>query len=297
MSSHHIREHGRENGIPGKTGVNGKAEENEHDKFYTKPEIAAACLAELDLDAYQVIVEPSAGSGSFSKQIPNCVAYDLVPEDPSIIQADWFTVELDPTKKTLIVGNPPFDRQNSLARAFIKHATKQNVDTIAFILPKSFKKESVKNSIDKLYHLTLEKELPLNAFELEGEDYAVDCVFQIWERRNVPRELPAKFEAVGFRFVNKDENPSIAFRRVGGTAGAASTEWESKAEASHYFIQVEPGVSSEALVKAINDLPHSTRNDSVGPRSISRNELLKELYHQNTGFSREVKVAQAKGLW
>ena len=27
------------------------------------------------------IIEPSTGNGSFSNQIPNCIAYDLIPEN------------------------------------------------------------------------------------------------------------------------------------------------------------------------------------------------------------------------
>lgn len=38
------------------------------DKFYTKTAIAAECIGLIpDLSSYSLIIEPSAGNGSFSK--------------------------------------------------------------------------------------------------------------------------------------------------------------------------------------------------------------------------------------
>lgn len=36
------------------------------DRFYTLPDVAAICIHQLDLSKYDLIVEPSAGNGSFS---------------------------------------------------------------------------------------------------------------------------------------------------------------------------------------------------------------------------------------
>ena len=58
-----------------------KGHKEENDKFYTKPEVSKLCINMIDLSDFDLIIEPSAGCGSFSKQIDNCVAYDLVPED------------------------------------------------------------------------------------------------------------------------------------------------------------------------------------------------------------------------
>ena len=45
--------------------------------------------------------------------------------------------------KMHIIGNPPFGRQSSLAIKFIKKSC-EFCDSISFILPKSFKKDSLK---------------------------------------------------------------------------------------------------------------------------------------------------------
>ena len=36
------------------------------DRFYTPPDVAAICIHQLDLSKYNLIIEPSAGNGSFS---------------------------------------------------------------------------------------------------------------------------------------------------------------------------------------------------------------------------------------
>ena len=121
-----------------------KGHKEVNDKFYTKSEISKMCIDMLDLSEFDLVIEPSAGNGSFSKQIDNCIAYDLVPEDETIYQQDFF--ELDITqfkgKKVLTIGNPPFGIQNNLAIRFFNKAAEYS-DTIAFILPKSFMKESI----------------------------------------------------------------------------------------------------------------------------------------------------------
>ena len=84
------------------------------DKFYTKPEIVKDLINSIDLKDYYTI-EPSAGNGSFSKQI-DCIAYDLYPEDNSIIKQDWLEFVKPKTDKPIaIIGNPPFGDRSKLA--------------------------------------------------------------------------------------------------------------------------------------------------------------------------------------
>lgn len=82
-------------------------------------------MSQLDLTAFNCIIEPSAGNGSFSNQTPECYAYDLVPASEGVVAADWF--QLDKTqfsekKPVLVVGNPPFGQQNSLATRLFNEA-------------------------------------------------------------------------------------------------------------------------------------------------------------------------------
>ena len=71
----------------------------ELDKFYTHPDIAKKFVDEINkmfpLDQYDLVVEPSAGSGNILQYLPeNSVGLDLAPEGDGIIQQDFF--EYDP---------------------------------------------------------------------------------------------------------------------------------------------------------------------------------------------------------
>jgi hypothetical protein len=67
------------------------------DKFYTKPEIAEYCVgvfsSNVEIKTQDLIVEPSAGSGSFIKMTEkfNCnkIFLDIAPENKQIKQANF----------------------------------------------------------------------------------------------------------------------------------------------------------------------------------------------------------------
>ena len=106
------------------------------DKYYTSKELAKHCIDvvnKLGLEITETI-EPSAGNGSFSLQIPNCIAYDLEPEHESIIKQDFLKLELPYKKGRLFIGNPPFGNRLNLVKQFYKLCVKSS-DYIAFILP------------------------------------------------------------------------------------------------------------------------------------------------------------------
>lgn len=255
------------------------------DKFYTKPEVAALYIAKADISHYTTIIEPSAGNGSFSNQIPNCIALDLKPEGVGIREQDWLKYE-HPEKldgeKVLIIGNPPFGQQNSVAVKFINHAA-AFADRVAFILPVSFKKESVQNRISLDMHLTYEEDLPKNSFTFNGENYDVKCVFQIWDRKEEKRVKKAKTNLNTnnmFDFVRKSESPDAVIHRVGGRAGTVSLAWEGKTEMNHYFIRLKKDSDRENLIETVeelNKISYPSRYHSVGPRSVSKVELNEEI--------------------
>lgn len=256
------------------------------DKFYTKPEIAQLCLDSIPggLDQYTTSIEPSAGGGSFSSLVPGCLALDLRPEAEGVIEQDWLRYQrnrnADPLDKVLVFGNPPFGQQNSLAVRFINHAA-MFADTVAFILPLSFKKPSVQNRLDPHLHLVFEMDLPKKAFELEGEDYAVPCVFQVWEYdATKKRDKHVTVIPEGFSFVPRESSPDFSVQRVGGRAGLASSEWHEKSLQSHYFVKLDTVLAKdvlEAQIAKFNAAPFPSRDHSVGPRSISKGDVAEVL--------------------
>lgn len=254
------------------------------DKFYTKPEIAALCIAKADLDDFITIIEPSAGSGSFSNQIANCIAFDMKPEAANIKEQDW--LQYSHTKledeKVLVIGNPPFGQQNNLAVAFINHAAKF-ADRIAFILPVSFKKESLQNRIDLRMHLTFQEDIAKNSFTFNGKDYDVKCVFQIWDKKDELRVKQTNSEKQTnnlFDYVKKSDSPDAAIQRIGGNAGRASAVWAVKSENSNYFIRFKNPENRDdiaAVIEKLNTIHYPSRDYAVGPRSISKSELNREV--------------------
>lgn len=259
------------------------------DKFYTKPDVAKWCLEQLNLSSYSTVIEPSAGSGSFSHQIPNVLAMDLEPEDESIIKQDWFQyhIDRDPENPILVVGNPPFGQQNVLAIEFINHAAKF-ANTIAFILPVSFMKESLQNKLNKNLHLSQYFFLPSNSFTLNGTDMSVPCVFQIWDYKDgIQRVVPPTPKLVGFSFVKKGDQPDLFLQRVGGNAGSFGLEWQNRSEQSNYFLRLKDGFYLDNLLADLGKLTFPYRDWGVGPRTASKKEILLELLKTGSTFVEE----------
>jgi len=113
------------------------------DKYYSPPTVARWCIDK----AKEIIgeenitewVEPSAGSGSFSHQIPGCKAYDLYPQSEYIEQADFTKLDMGGYKKgRMFIGNPPFGAgTGKLIKEFYNKCCKDG-DYIAFILPANY---------------------------------------------------------------------------------------------------------------------------------------------------------------
>ena len=256
------------------------------DKYYTKLDIVEDCKVQIEkhinIKENDLIIEPSAGNGSFIKIIKeltkNHKFYDLIPENKEIIKQDFLLLDVDkiiePYKKIHIIGNPPFGRQSSLAIQFIKKCC-EFADTISFILPKSFKKDSNKAKFDKLFHLIYEKDLPENSFSVNGDDCDVPCVFQIWKKKKTERIIPDKIEPKNFKFVDKTEHHDISFRRVGVYAGKIDKETDDKSIQSHYFIKFTNNKSVNDNIKLLEKINFDF-NNTVGPKSISKQELIKE---------------------
>lgn len=247
-----------------------------NDKFYTNIDAVKNLLKLIDISQYDLIIEPSAGDGAFSNQIPNIVALDIDPEHDSIIKMDWFEYKRpDGFKRLLIIGNPPFGNQGGLALKFIKKCIDIQADTIAFILPKSFKKDSIKAKIPLNYHLVSELDISDDSFLLNGVPYKVPCVFQIWDKKDSNRvEVKHDIKTSLFNFVKKSEPHDLAFRRVGFYAGRIFDDTKDKSEQSHYFIK--SNIDIEELKSIFNNIKWE-HNNTAGPRSIGKRELIGKL--------------------
>jgi hypothetical protein len=249
---------------------------NTTDQFYTKETISKKCIEAIIETIPETIdyfwIEPSAGNGAFLHNIsfPK-LGLDIDPKTNDIQKQDYLTWEPSIDKNSIVFGNPPFGRQSSLAKAFITKSCKFS-KVVAFILPRSFTKPSMYNAFPLSFHLVYSVELEKNAFLLNDQSYDVHCVFQIWEKRDTPRKLDEKIKPIGFEYVT-NELYDIAFRRVGVNAGQCYAFGKTCSVQSHYFIKFEK--YDTTIIKKINN--HIFPSNTVGPRSLSKNEINKVL--------------------
>lgn len=149
-----------------------------NDKYYTPINLAYKLINKaydiIGKDNITEVIEPSAGSGSFSLQIDDCIAYDIEPEDESIHKQDFLGLNIDYKKGRLVIGNPPFGSRMNLAQKFFKKSV-EIADYIAFILP-----------ISQLHNTNSMFEFDLiHSEDLGKQEYSdrqLHCCFNIYKR-------------------------------------------------------------------------------------------------------------------
>ena len=156
------------------------------DQYYTHPDLVNTCvnLIKPYITNAHTILEPSAGTGNFLKALQNynIDAYDIEPKHKAVMRANFLETH-PPNKPYITIGNPPFGGHSTqlAVRFFNKCAVIS--DYIAFILPKSFRKQSVQNKLDLNFHIIKDIDCPKNSFLLDGVPWDVSTCFQIWEKR------------------------------------------------------------------------------------------------------------------
>ena len=170
--------------------------QSKNDKFFTPNIYVKKILNNINLNEFDLIIEPSAGAGAFSNVIRQqgfkCDAYDIEPSNKGIIKTDFLTTFFNwHDKQTLVIGNPPYGTRGNMAIAFINKCYQEGADCIAFILPRSFKRDSLKNRIPLCYHL--KEEWDLDEFELPNKDKCkINSVFQKWVKEPINRKIQNK---------------------------------------------------------------------------------------------------------
>lgn len=263
------------------------------DQFYTDRALAGdlsraivARLLERGIDAATCrFLEPAGGEGAFVDAIVNEVpgvrveGCDIDPKHDLLARGDFMSLYQTPqTARWVVYGNPPFGKNATLAVRFFNHAARF-ADTIAFIVPRTFEKASLKNRLDKKFELALEIAIDPRSFHFNGEKVAVPCVFQIWERLpgDVVREkITTSTSHPDFRFQKTPGGAAFAFQRVGVQAGRTkSLDAKHLSPPSHYFIVPNEGVDAEAVRQALDSIDWAPiKHRTAGNPSISKGELV-----------------------
>ena len=258
------------------------AKAKERDQFYTTQNNVSICTQVynkfININKEEdIIIEPSAGCGSFINSINKlCNNIFLIDIDPKhkLIQAGNFlnfNKNLDKFKKVHLIGNPPF----SIINKFLKQAFKIT-DSLGFILPLSFRKESRKKIFPLNFHCIHEHIVLDNNFHFNGREHKVPTIFQIWEKRKYNRDAVINISSKYIEFVKKKNNPTLAFRRVGAKCGEISTIIQDKSESSYYFIKLKKGLDIFKFFEIYKKVKFF-HNNTVAQKSISQQELLLEL--------------------
>ena len=280
------------------------------DQFFTKPDIAEECIKNIQkhikMSENDLIIEPSAGSGSFSdvlvKEYKNIESYDIEPKKTYITKQNFLELNTENYQnfnKIHVIGNPPFGRQSSLAKNFIKKCCSFS-DTISFILPKSFRKMSYQTSFSLNFHLIEEYEIEKNAFTIDNKVHHVPCVFQIWEKKNTNRYVEEEQVEKGFKFIDKPmletlevndkgkpirkknvftENPDFGILRAGGgnKCGRISLNYEDGIKCypeGWLFIRLNHGYDKDKFYNGYQKIDWMD-DSNVGARSISKPIFIK----------------------
>ena len=161
----------------------------------------------MDLSSYSLIVEPSAGTGAFLVPLrnssKNIISMDIDPKEKSITKKDFFDY-LPERSNILVIGNPPFGKNSSLAIRFINHAA-HFADTIAFILPVSFKKGYLQNQLNEHLELVSVYDLPAEAFiKSDGNQFNYETAFFIFRYSETYKRELEEIKPQGFSFTKSN---------------------------------------------------------------------------------------------
>ena len=251
---------------------------NALDQYYTSSMYAQKCYEDArPWFSSGIQVEPCAGAGAFFECMPinNRLGMDLDPvfigEGHNPEPVDFLKYSTPFTGAT-VISNPPFGQNASLAVSFFNKCAILGADTIAFVIPRTFRKASIINKLDPSFIKVFDELSPPLSFILDGKPYNVPCCFQVWVRSSELRTpINTEYENDLFSFCNK-EVADFAVRRVGGRAGKLLENTDQSKE-STYFLKSKINPDELRVIHESVDLSEE-RDNTAGVRSIAKYELV-----------------------
>lgn len=216
------------------------------EQYYTPKDLARNLSEELIAitGSDRSFLEPAGGNGSFvsaleSLGVEKIQAVDLYPKHPRVKNADFLTH--NPKGSNLVtISNPPFGRNNSLSLPFFNHAAKHS-EYIAFLVPRSWRKWSVQNRLDRRFHLISDRDVAVNYVTDTGERIGANndlrTCFQIWQRQDSLRPL-IRVQDQGLVKKCKPETADIAIRVFGFGCGKSYRDFPRVANTTLMFLTV-----------------------------------------------------------
>lgn len=216
--------------------------------YFTSQESSEFCVTTLEkvgwlYDSVSVL-EPASGDGALLRALSssrfsvNVTACDLVDYGCGAEICDYLLRPIQ--RNDLIFTNPPFGKMANLAIKFFNRSCLDS-DRIAFIVPQSFRKISIIDRLHPYFWPVHDSDLPDDTYTLpNGSQRIVNTCFQLWERREKPREKLSSIDhTLFFSPLSKEEalshGSSYALRGQGSKAGQV-LEGLDHSEASTRFL-------------------------------------------------------------
>jgi hypothetical protein len=283
---------------PARPAVKARKAGVSNDRFYTPDKTVEQLISLVHPEQYETIIEPSAGSGAILHRLPQyAVGYDLEPHADDVQLMNWLEpVDADGNHdedmyigdkqlewsfgRTLVIGNPPFGRQASLASRFFNESA-TFADVIAFIMPKSFMKDSMMNRLDHHFHIDVMTDVVDDHYITPDGFRVVPTIIIVAHREKelrsdhiISHDEPA--DRMPFVFTDRDDADYMVIR-VGGKSGTLQTmdKVTDKNSKYNYFIRItDDSVDINDIFTNASRRIHELRDMTTGPRSISKAELV-----------------------
>lgn len=245
---------------PGNRRTTGK------EQFYTPTDLALR-LATLVSDKVggfkdKTVIEPAGGTGSFLQAAKalnanKLISFDIEPKAEGVLLADFLleSKSLEKINNAITISNPPFGRNNSLSIPFFNKAA-QHSQYIAFVVPRSWRKWSVLNRLNRNFHLIHDENLSIDYVDELGEmvwqKARLKTCFQIWERRAELRPV-VKVKDQGLLSKVKPEEADVALTVFGYGCGKVRTRFDRVPNSTIMFLKLH----DKRVLKALQSVDFS----------------------------------------
>lgn len=236
----------------GNTRVTGK------EQYYTPDDTAEEVFKNLvalvpDLSS-RTFIEPAGGTGAFINAalktgITEIISFDIEPHHPRVLKGDFLLQSISAVD-AITVTNPPFGRNNSLSVPFFNHSAK-NSEYIVFIVPRSWRKWTVQNKLDRRFELVRDDDLDINYVDVNGDhgykkNNLRTCI-QYWKRS--PDKLRQIYGVHDMGVIKKCsyDEADVSLTIFGYSCGSLKTEFPRKPNTTQMFLKLNHPKALEAL--------------------------------------------------
>jgi predicted RNA methylase len=234
------------------------------DQFYTPAALALSLTQALGpliggLEG-RLVIEPAGGTGAFINAAKlegasKVISFDIEPKAEEVLLADFLDADLTEISGAVTISNPPFGRNNSLSIPFFNKAAKHS-DFLAFIVPRSWRKWSVMNRLDRNFHLIHDEDLSIDYVDDLGEmvwqKSNLRTCFQVWQRKDVEREI-VKVQDLGLVTKVTPLEADVAITVFGYSCGLVRTDFERIPNSTLMFLKLH----DERVLPALNKVDFS----------------------------------------